>query len=109
MAKRRIEKTVMESVQKYSDEVKKHFNVDVIILFGSYAKGTFHEDSDIDVAIVSPDIKNTFYDDLELMKLRRKIDLRIEPHSISTEDFLKKETPFINEVINTGIQIYSAT
>ena len=109
MAKRRIEKTVMDAARKYVDEVQKHFNVDAMFLFGSFAKGTQHDGSDIDIAVVSPDIKNTFYDDLELMRLRRKIDVRIEPHSIHSDDFRKKENPFINEVINTGIRLYGAT
>ena len=39
------------------------------------------------------------------MRLRRKIDTRIEPHLIRIKDYKNAETPFIQEVINTGIKV----
>ena len=49
------------------------------LLFGSYAKGTNHEDSDIDVAVVL-DSNNDIIDLMvELMMYTQDIDLRIEP------------------------------
>ena len=39
------------------------------------------------------------------MKLRKNIDYRIEPHLIETSDYENIETPFIEEVINTGIKV----
>lgn len=41
----------------------------------------------------------------KLMKLKRKIDTRIEPHLIRVDDYKKVDTPFIKEVIDTGIKI----
>ena len=75
-------------------------------MFGSYAKGTEHEDSDIDIAIITDDIKNDIFDEeVELMKLRKGIDYRLEPHIIRIEDYKNAETPFIKEVIDTGIKV----
>lgn len=34
-----------------------------------------------------------------------KIDTRIEPHLIRIEDYKNAETPFIQEVIDTGIKV----
>ena len=34
-----------------------------------------------------------------------KIDTRIEPHPISKEDYDKIATPFVQEVIDTGIKV----
>ena len=83
-----------------------NYHVEAIILFGSYAKGTNHEDSDIDIAIVMDDFKNDIFDEeLNLMKYRRGIDYRIEPHIIRIEDYKKVSTPFIKEVIDTGIKV----
>lgn len=77
-----------------------------IILFGSYAKGIEHEDSDIDIAIVTDDIKTDKFDEeVKLTLLRRKIDSRIEPHIIKVEDYENDETPFVVEVKNTGIKV----
>lgn len=97
---------IMEIVQKYVEIICKNYKVYAIILFGSYAKGTEHEDSDIDIAIITNDIENDVFDEeLKLMKLRRNIDKRIEPHLIRIDDYKKAETPFIKEVINTGIKV----
>ena len=42
---------------------------------------------------------------MSAMRLRRKIDTRIEPHLIRIEDYKKASTPFIQEVIDTGIKV----
>ena len=39
------------------------------------------------------------------MKLRKGIDYRLEPHIIRIEDYKNAETPFIQEVIDTGIKV----
>ncbi len=75
-------------------------------IIGSYAKETWHKDSDIDIAIITNDIKNNiFNEELNLVKLRRKIDTRIEPHLISVDDYKNIETPLIQEIIDTGIKV----
>ena len=51
-------KLIMEIVQKYVEKICENYKVYAIILFGSYAKGTEHEDSDIDIAIITDDIEN---------------------------------------------------
>ena len=99
-------KLIMEIVQKYVKKICDNYKVYAIILFGSYAKGTENEDSDIDIAIITDDIKNDICEEeLNLMRLRRKIDTRIEPHLIRIEDYKNAETPFIKEVIDTGIKV----
>jgi uncharacterized protein len=37
---------------RYADAVKSKYGFVKIILFGSYAKGNYHKDSDIDVAVI---------------------------------------------------------
>lgn len=107
MAKKSISnKLIMEIVQKYVDKILENYNVETIILFGSYAKGTEHEDSDIDIAVVTDDIENDVFDEeVKLMVLRRGIDYRIEPHIIRIQDYKEKNDPFIQEVIDTGIKV----
>lgn len=101
-----INKEIADIVDKYIAIVKENYDVVAIILFGSYAKGTNHEDSDIDIAVVTDDIKTDKFDEeVNLTLLRRKIDSRIEPHIIKVEDYENDETPFIVEVKNTGIKV----
>lgn len=77
-----------------------------IILFGFYAKGTEHEDSDIDIAVITDDIKTDAFDEeVKLMILRKGTDYRIESHIITVEDYENDETPFVVEVKNTGIKV----
>ena len=60
-----------------------------IILFGSYAKGTENEDSDIDIAVISDDFDDIYDCMAILMGMTWDIDARIEPHPISKEDYEK--------------------
>lgn len=75
-----------------------------VILFGSYAKGNQNEDSDIDIAVVFNDYNNLIDMQLELMRLRRKIDSRIEPHPFRLKDFNVSD-PLVNEIIRYGHEI----
>ena len=105
MAKKFIEKSIMESIQKYIEKISQYYKIEAIILFGSYAKGTENEDSDIDIAIVSGDFNDIIEDGAKLIGLTWKIDTRIEPHPISTEDYISASNPFVQEVMNTGIKV----
>jgi predicted nucleotidyltransferase len=44
----------MRVIRKFAREVAEHFQPDKIILFGSYAYGTPHADSDVDILVVMP-------------------------------------------------------
>jgi len=75
-----------------------------IILFGSYAKNNFNEDSDIDIAVILKDYNNLIEIQLDLMRLRRKIDSRIEPHPFRERDF-DISNPIVNEIVKYGQDI----
>ncbi|MCL2311699.1 MAG: nucleotidyltransferase domain-containing protein [Firmicutes bacterium] len=108
MVKRTVDVEILNSIEKYIEEISRYYKIDAIILFGSYAKGTNTEDSDIDIAVISSDIKDRFDDMAKLMSLTWNIDVRIEPHPIRTEEFKENETPFIDEIIKTGVELYVA-
>jgi predicted nucleotidyltransferase len=44
----------MRVIRRYAREVAEYFQPDKIILFGSYAYGTPHADSDVDILVVVP-------------------------------------------------------
>lgn len=44
----------MRLIRRFAREVAERFHPDKIILFGSYAYGTPHADSDVDVLVVMP-------------------------------------------------------
>ncbi|MDO9339471.1 MAG: nucleotidyltransferase domain-containing protein [Bacteroidales bacterium] len=90
--------------QRYASAVKANYNYIRIILFGSYAKGNYTDDSDIDIAVVFKDYSNLMDMQLELMRLRRKIDSRIEPHPFREHEF-DLSNPIVNEIIKYGQEI----
>ncbi|MFH2095819.1 MAG: nucleotidyltransferase domain-containing protein [Bacteroidota bacterium] len=92
---------------RYANVVKEKYDFIKIILFGSYAKGSYNVDSDIDIAVVFKDYKNLLDIQLELMRLRRKIDSRIEPHPFREVDF-EASNPIVNEILKYGQEIKMA-
>ncbi len=94
---------IINKLVNYKMLVSKYFDVDNVILYGSYAKVTQHEDSDIDVAIVVNSLDQDFivYAPL-LWKLRREIDVRIEPILIEKN---KDESGFLKVIMRTGLVI----
>ena len=105
MVERTIKKEILNIINAYISEIKKHYNISDIILFGSYAKGTENEDSDIDIAIVSDDFDDIYDCMAILMGMTWDIDARIEPHPIKKKDFDDISDYFIKEVIDTGIKV----
>lgn len=82
-------------------------NLYQIILFGSYAKRTFKEGSDIDIAIIFQE-KNL---DDELLitnlidKLNKRFNKEIQPHYFTTEEFNKAAGKLIGEIRRDGIMM----
>ena len=60
MVKRNVDLNVLKSVEEYIKEISKYYSIQEVYLFGSYAKGTSHEDSDIDVAVIINSDSNVF-------------------------------------------------
>jgi predicted nucleotidyltransferase len=89
---------------EYIHSISKKYSIKQAILFGSFAKGNYHDDSDIDIAIVINNVSDIIDTQIELMKLRRKVDLRIEPHPFRQEDF-NINNPVANEIMKYGVEI----
>ncbi len=94
--------------RKFAKAVKTNYNCKQVFLFGSYVKGTYHEESDIDIAVILEDFNNPIDIQLELMRLRRKIDSRIEPHPFREKDF-DITNPVVHEILEHGERIDAST
>lgn len=93
----------IEKVKEYKLLLKGYFQIDNVYLFGSYAKNTNKEDSDIDVAIVVSNISDDFFAVNPLLwKIRRQVDDRIEPILIDKNN---DKSGFLEEIKRTGIEI----
>jgi predicted nucleotidyltransferase len=90
-------------VRAYKLLLNDYFQLENVYLFGSYAKNSNREDSDIDVAIVVNHIEGDYFSVNPLLwKLRRQIDDRIEPILIE-KDF--DDANFLADIKKFGIEI----
>lgn len=76
-------------------------------LYGSYAKGRPHADSDIDVCIISPTFygKDFFDEMVRLNVLGLKIDSRIEAVPFTPDDLQDKYSSLAAEIRAHGIPL----
>jgi predicted nucleotidyltransferase len=99
------QKYAFKIIDKYINRlVLNKINIQSAYLFGSFAKGTFHKDSDIDLALVFDEIENIFETEVMLMTFRKDDETIIEPHIFKKSDFVNRN-PYVDEILNTGIKI----
>lgn len=94
-------------VEEYAKVVIANMVVSKIILYGSYARGDFRKNSDIDVAVVVPrsSISKDILDDMaKLYKLSVDISTDIEPVLIIDED---DPSGFLESISQYGEIVYS--
>ena len=95
---------VIEKLRKYKSLVEKHFDLNKMMLYGSYAGGDQTEESDIDVALIIKDLEGNYFDYVpKIWRLRREIDTKIEPIVFK----YGKDDPsgLYEEILKTGIEI----
>lgn len=113
--KKYSEVELRNKLNNFVNSVTKVFNIDKIYLFGSYAKGSPHEYSDIDIALISEDLdpKRARWENIEYIIEKSNIeydpDLQLLP--FAKEDFDNDADStigsFIREIKQTGKIIYS--
>ena len=106
-----VKKTIPKNVKKEIDDFvrvlrKDNLPIRQIILFGSFAKGTSHRWSDIDICVISPRFRNAWEATRYLWSKRpRDFGLTIEPIGMRPED-LKDATSLSEEIRKTGVRVY---
>ena len=88
--------------QRYKAEVAEQLPLKALYLYGSYSKGNYTADSDIDIAVVVEHMSDDYFEDIPLLwKLKRKVSNLIEP-VLLTED---AGNPLYADILKTGILI----
>ena len=98
---------VNQTAISYVSDVRKAMPIDRVFLFGSCAKGTADEHSDIDLCFFSRSFENQRSVDVivQLMKLAHKYrGFDIEPHVFPTSE-LNNDNPFVKEILRTGKEL----
>jgi predicted nucleotidyltransferase len=94
---------VIIKLKRYKELLLQEMSFDKMILFGSYAKGSQREDSDVDVAIVVDKIEGDYFLTRPLLwRIRREVDDRIEPVILETNN---EKSGFLEEIMKNGILI----
>lgn len=87
--------------------------IESIVLYGSVARNETHEDSDIDILIVTREDNRELYD--RISKIRTRIDL--DNNTLTTlvqmsrdelEQYLKLGSPFMESVLKEGVILYDS-
>ena len=106
MAQKKLTQSIIKIVRDYGRVVARSIPVQEVIIFGSYAKGITHKDSDIDVCVVSPKFgKDLFEESIVLDRLTDNIDSRIEPHPMNQRLLSNKYDTLASEIREHGIAI----
>jgi len=105
---KKIRKLILEVVEK----IKREYQPEKIILFGSYAYGTPTEDSDIDLFIVKDTEKESIYRFAEVKKLIYEPERTIPisplvytPKEVNEQ--LSRGNDFVGEVLEKGEVLYA--
>ncbi|MBC8384381.1 MAG: nucleotidyltransferase domain-containing protein [Candidatus Cloacimonetes bacterium] len=101
-----IPNEIRKAVLKFKADIQNDLNIEKVILFGSYVKGKYNDDSDIDVCVIANNITNDY---LTLLKIIPKVidsDVRIEPVVFSKKEY---DDPvsygLLKEIKNYGVEI----
>lgn len=99
-----VDRRIIATIKTFVHSIPEEYGLKKVYLFGSFAKGLQTEGSDIDLALILKKMPDFFAAQRDLMRLRRAVDLRIEPHPIEEQDFTPSN-PFAFEIQKTGIEI----
>ena len=99
------QRQAVKIVKQFAQVVRQHLPVCEVLLYGSYAKGRAGRYSDIDVAVVVDEYRGDLFGmKAKLFRLRRDVDVRIEPLLLE-----RKHDPanFLEEILRSGKVIAS--
>jgi predicted nucleotidyltransferase len=98
------------SIKKYIEALKQRIRVRKVVLYGSWANGQPSEESDIDLAVFSPNFGKNKLQELQLLsKLAWDIDESIEAIPYSSDKLINPEpSSFVYEILQTGITVYES-
>jgi predicted nucleotidyltransferase len=102
----------MAAINEFVELLKKGIRIEAVVLFGSYARGTAYEDSDIDLAVISPDFEGMPMYRRQIMiadlSIHRPRDL--SPIGYPSSEYHNPEShSFLREIIRTGRVVYQGS
>lgn len=101
-------KEVDERLNAYVKEVISRLDPEIIMLFGSFARGDINEGSDMDILVVAP-FKEGFFERIGTLLRLNTFGIPIEPIGYTPQEFeemKERGNLFVSEVLRTGKILY---
>src|SRR5437588_7767666 len=99
----------LRAIQRFARRIIERFSPEKIVLFGSYAYGTAHQESDVDLLVIMPasDVINQSIRICVALEAPFSLDLIVRtPKQI--ERGLRENDWFLREIIEKGKVLYEA-
>ncbi len=101
-----IPNKIIDVVKAVRVRIENELDIKKMLLFGSYAKGNFSENSDIDLCIVVANVENEFLAALKIAPKIVDIDTRIEPIVVSEQEYNERDVfGVLKEIKMYGVEI----
>ncbi|MFA5537558.1 MAG: nucleotidyltransferase domain-containing protein [Bacillota bacterium] len=101
-----IPKPIQDEINSYVARIGQQIPIEKAILFGSYAKGNFNDNSDIDIAIFSRHFTEIGEKEAFMFLFMQTLDFKadLQPLAFTVEDY---ENPIgiVDEIIKTGVEL----
>jgi predicted nucleotidyltransferase len=101
-------KGIMSDLSRFKKELSKRIAVQKMILFGSYARGDYKKESDVDLIIVSSDFRKTRFVKRSLGFYKFwPLNLPVDYICYSPEEFekQKKRVSIVSMALKEGVEI----
>ena len=104
-----IPSDVIEIIRQYIEIIKNDVSVEKVILYGSYAKGNYDENSDIDLALIIAGYNENDFISMGAFLLDKSFVLKVDlqPFPFSIEEY-NNPKGIMEEILNTGIELQVA-
>jgi len=101
---------IMDRIRAISERLKKEYNAQEVILFGSYARGEATRDSDVDILVIAPATERFFERMAKVLEIVRDLydGLALSPIVLRPEEVaerLKIGDQFIQEILGKGMRL----
>lgn len=98
-----------EQLRRITERIVAAVSPQRVVLFGSYASGAPHEESDLNLCVVVPEAGDWLYRAHELRKLVRVSEVALAPLVLTPaelEDLRQAGNPLLAEVLAEGKVVY---
>ncbi len=96
--------TAIQRAKQYASIVQTLVQPYKVVLYGSFAEGTWHKDSDIDIAVIVEHLGDDYLTlSSKLWWLITEVDTRIEPLLLGNDN---DPSGFLEHILKHGIVVY---